>query len=220
MTQEELIAIFRRDTDDLVAPYLSSDASIIQWLAEAEQEAAIRARLIHDVSTAAVCRINVISPTSTYNLHPAIIEMSRAAFTPAGSTTETELYLTDTVEQDRMFPGWRTTIDTPRQAIQTDTQLRLCCIPGNDGVIALEAYRLPLSDPDDSWEPEIAAIHHRHLVLWALYRCYSRPDEELFNQKKSDVALLDFTRVFGLRPETNMRRDSQANRPLFNKAVW
>ena len=220
MTQEELIAIFRRDTDDLATPYLSSDASIIQWLAEAEQEAAIRARLIHDVSTTSVCRINVIAPSSTYNLHQSIIDITRAAFTATGSTTEYVMYLTDTVEQDRRFPDWRTTIDTPHQAIQTDTQLRLCCIPGNDGVIVLEVYRLPLSDPDDSWEPEIAAIHHRHLVLWALYRCYSRPDAELFNPKKSDVALLDFNRVFGLRPEANMRRDSQANRPLFNKAVW
>lgn len=220
MTQEELIAIFRRDTDDLVAPYLSSDEAIIQWLAEAEQEAAIRARLIHDVSTAAICSINVTAPISTYNLHQSIIDITRAAFTPTGSTTENVLYLTDTVEQDRTNPYWRTTIDTPRQAIQTDTQLRLCCIPGNDGVIALEVYRLPLSDTDDSWDPEIAAIHHRHLILWALYRCYSRPDAELFNPKKSDVALSDFTRVFGLRPETNMRRDSQANRPLFNKSVW
>lgn len=220
MTREELIAIFRRDTDDLAAPYLSSDTSIVQWLAEAEQEAVIRARLIHDVSTPAVCRIDVTAPTSTYRLHPAITEITRAAFTPTGSTTETVLYLTDTVEQDRRFPDWRTTVDTPHQAIQTDTQLRLCCIPGNDGVIALEVYRLPTSDPDDSWEPEISAIHHRHLVQWALYRCYSRPDAEVTDQRKADIAISEFTRVFGLRPETNMRRDAQANRPLFNKAVW
>lgn len=220
MTQEELIAIFRRDTDDLAAPYLSSDASIIQWLAEAEHEACIRARLIHDVSTPSVCRINVIAPSSTYNLHPSILDITRAAFTATGSTTSTVLYLTDTIEQDRRFPDWRTTIDTPRQAIQTDTQLRLCCIPGNDGVIALEAYRLPLSDPDDSWEPEIASIHHRHLIQWALYRCYNRPDTDVADQRKADIAISEFTRVFGIRPETNMRRDSQANRPLFNKAVW
>lgn len=220
MTKEELIAIFRRDTDDLAARYLSSDTSIIQWLAEAEHEACIRARLIHDVSTPAVCRINVKAPSPTYKLHPAILDITRAAFTATGSTTEHVLYLTDTVEQDRRFPDWRTTVDTPRQAIQTDTQLRLCCIPGSDGVIALEAYRLPTSDSDASWEPEISAVHHRHLIQWALHCCYSRPDVDVYDQKRAELALSRFTSVFGLRPETNMRRDAQANRPLFNKAVW
>ena len=220
MTQAELIAIFRRDTDDLVAPYLSSDASIIQWLAEAEQEACIRARLIHDVSTTAVCRISVVAPTTTYSLHASIIDITHAAFTPTGSTTETVLYLTDIVEQDRSFQDWRTTTDVPRQAIQTDTTLRLGCIPSTNGVIVLECYRLPLSSPVAPWAAEIGAIHHRHLIQWALHKCYSRPDAEVFNPKKAEVALAEFTRVFGLRPEVNMRRDAQANRPLFNKAVW
>lgn len=220
MTQEELIARVRSDSDDLVVPYLSPDELIIQWLAEAEQEAAIRSRLIYDSTTADVCSIAVTAGQPTYALHPAIIDVARAAFTPSGSSTEIDLYLTDHVEQDRLHAGWRTQVDVPRQAIQMDTTLRLGCVPSTDGVIALECYRLPVSLDDDSWQPEISAIHHRHLAQWALHRCYSRPDAEIFNPKKADAALAEFTRVFGLRPEAGMRRDSQANRPIFNKAIW
>lgn len=220
MTQEELIALVRSDTVDLVQPYLSSDELIVQWLAEAEQEAVLRANLIHDVSTPEVCTIAITAGVPIYSMHPAIIEITRAAFTPAGSTTEQALYLTDTVEQDRNYQSWRTTTDIPRQMIQQDTTVRLGCLPSTDGTLALECYRLPVSVPDDSWQPEIAAIHHRHLVQWALHRCYSRPDVDVYDPKRSEIALARFTSVFGLRPQATMRRDSQANKPLFNKAVW
>lgn len=221
MTQEELIALVRSDTDDLAQPYLSSDALIVQWLAEAEQEAVLRANLIQDVSTPEVCTIAVTAGQSVYPLHPAIIEITRAAFTQAGSdATEYVMYPTDTVEQDRLYQSWRTTTDIPKQFIQMDTTIRLGCIPSTDGTIALECYRLPVSMSDDSWQPEIAAIHHRHLVQWALHRCYSRPDVDVYDPKRAELAISRFTSVFGLRPQANMRRDAQANRPNFNKAIW
>lgn len=221
MTKDELIALIRLDTDDLVEHYLSSDAAIIQWLAEAEQEACIRSRLIYDATTPAVCSIAVTAGVSVYPLHPAIIEIARIAFTPTGGAEEVVLYLTDMVEQDRTRPAWRTTVDVPRQSIQLDTSLRLGCIPSTNGTLALECYRLPTEGySEDFWEAEIAAIHHRHLAQWALYRCYSRPDAEVMNPKKAEIALAEFTRVFGLRPDAGLRRESQANRPQFNKAVW
>lgn len=37
---------------------------------------------------------------------------------------------------------------------------------------------------------------------------------------KADKALAEFTRVFGLRPDADYRRFTQANRPNCNKAVW
>lgn len=222
MTLAELIAQFRVDSDDLAAGQLSSDANITAWLNEAEDEAAIRAQLIHDVSTVAVCSIAVTAPTSVYTLHSAILDITRAVFTPTGSTTEYELYLTDRIEQDRTHPGWRTLVDIPHEAIQLDTTLQLGCIPSTSGTITLEAHRLPLLPIEDraSESPEIGRVHHRHLVQWALHRCYSRPDTEVFNPNKAATALAEFERVFGLRPGPSYRRDSQANRPQHNKAVW
>lgn len=222
MTLEELIAQFRTDSDDKELPYLSSDADVTQWLNEATEEACIRAKLIRDVSTAAVCSIAVTAPTRVYTLHTAVIDITRAAFTPTGSSTEYVLDITDQIEQDRNFSDWRTRVDVPRQIIQDDTTIQLGCIPSTNGVLAIECYRLPLLNIEDRTDesPEIGRIHHRHLVYWALHRCFQRPDAEVYDQGRSDRGLMEFTKVFGLRPDANYRRDFQANRPLFNKAVW
>lgn len=222
MTLAELIAQFRVDADDTAAGPLSSDANITSWLNEAEQEAAIRARLIHDTSTVAVCSIAVVAGTASYPLHAAITEITRAVFVPTGSTREYEIYLTDRVEQDRSHSGWRTRTDIPREAIQTDTTLTLGCIPSTDGVISMEVYRLPLVNIEDSTSesPSIGAIHHRHLVQWALHRCYSRPDADQHDPGRAAIAEKEFTRVFGIRPSADYRRSSQANRPHSNKAIW
>ncbi len=222
MELAELIAQVRVDSDDLQAPYFSSDANITSWLNEAEQEACIRSRLIHDVATPAVCSIAVTAGTSVYTLHSSIIDITRAGFTATGSTTEQELFLTDITELDRIYPGWRQESDLPRYAIQSDTTLRLACTPSTNGVIALECHRLPLKNIEDQTteSPEIGRIHHRHLVQWALHRAYSRPDAEIFNPNKAATALAEFTRVFGLRPDADYRRATQANRPHRNLAIW
>lgn len=222
MTLEELEAQFRVDANDTVAPYLASTEAVTAWLNEAEQEATIRARLIHDVTTPAVCSIAVVAGTSVYPLHSGILEITRAVFVPTGSTTEYDLYLTDRVEQDRAHPGWRKRTETPRQAIQTDTTLQLGCVPSTGGVITLEAYRLPIKNIEDqsSESPEIGRVHHRHLVQWALHRCYSRPDADIHDPGRADKALFEFLKVFGLRPDADYRKATQANRPQGNKACW
>jgi len=222
MTLTELIAQFRTDSDDAVAPYLASDANVTAWLNEAEHEAAIRARLISDVSTPAVCSVAITAPTTVYALHASVLDITRAAFTPTGSTTEYEVFIVDRVDQDRNRPGWRTTTDIPQQAIQTDTQLQLGCIPSSDGVLALEVNRLPLVNIEDSSSeaPEIGAVHHRHLVQWAIHKHFARPDADVHDTGRSDKALAEFTRVFGIRPDADYRRATQANRQPHNKAFW
>lgn len=222
MTLAELIAQFRQDTFDLEQPYLSSDSNVTAWLNEAENEACIRARLIYDETTSAVCSISATASVAVYPLHDSIIDVTRATFTPTGSSTEYLLYLTDRVEMDRCYSDWRTRVDSPRQAMQDDTKLRLGCLPSTAGVIALECYRLPLVNIEDTATdtPEIGRIHHRHLIQWALHRCYSRPDAELFDPNKSAIALAEFTRVFGLRPDADYRRATQSNRPNRNVAIW
>lgn len=217
-----LIAQVRVDSDDLEAPYFSSDANITAWLNESEAEACIRSLLIHDTSTPAVCTIAVTAGVSVYPLHPAIIEVTRAGFTPTGTDTEQVLYLTDITELDRIYPSWRKYTELPKYAIQNDTTIQLACKPSTDGTLALECHRLPLLNIEDQTteSPEIGRIHHRHLVQWALHRAYSRPDAEIFNPNKSASSLAEFTRVFGLRPDADYRKAAQANRPHVNKSVW
>lgn len=220
MTLAELISQFRTDSDDVEAGGLSSDADITIWLNEAVEEAAIRASLIHEADNPAVCEISIDAGTSIYQLHDAVIDITRADFIPTGSTERVNLTLTDRVEQDRKRPNWRTTTDVPHELIQTDTGVRMGCIPSVSGLLVMECNRLPLAPmASDSDTPEIGRVHHRHLVHWALHRCYMRPDAEVHDPGRAAVALGEFERYFGLRPDADLRRSFQANTPMHNKAI-
>jgi hypothetical protein len=61
--------------------------------------------------------------------------------------------------------------------------------------------------------PEIAAVHHRFLVKWALHRGYQKPDAEIFDATKSQRSLTEFEDYFGKRPDAWKRRRQNASRP-------
>ena len=221
MTLAELIAAFRTDADDLVAnPYLWSDAELTRWANEAEQEAALRAKLLFDASTTAVCQIAVLAGTTSYALHAKVHDVEHARTIDSGGTV-TRLTLTDRIELERVRPDWRYETREPRALIRYDGRIELDCIPDANYTLKLEVHRLPLLDMAiDADIPEIAPIHHRHLVKWMLHRAYERPDSETRDPDKSERAEKEFTKVFGRRPDADLRRAQQANRPQFNKAVW
>lgn len=221
MNLESLIAKFRTDADDAVEPYLFSDEAITHWLNEAEEEACIRANLLHESAETTVCEIDVTAGVMAYPVHPAIICITRAAFTPDGGTEEVELYLTDAYELDRTHAGWRKLVGTPTSLIHNDTHIRLGCKPANGGILQLEVQRLPLNPMvGEADEPEIAAIHHRHLVQWALFKGFSVPDSETHDPDRAQRAQSEFTRMFGLRPDADTRRGHQANVPHHTIASW
>lgn len=220
MTLEQLIAQFRTDTDDLQAGSLSLAEDITIWLNEAEEEAAARANLLHESVDTAVCEIAVTAGTTVYDLHASLLAITYASFLESGSTDPVDVTLSDVIELDRIYPAWRRTTETPRFAIQLDKKLRLGCIPQADGTLTIEGYRLPLNPMAlDSDTPEIGRVHHRHLVHWALHRCYSRPDAEVHDPNRAQIALDAFTQYFGIRPDADMRRSFSQNRPMFNKAI-
>ncbi|NDZ11489.1 hypothetical protein C7T35_01415 [Variovorax sp. WS11] len=221
MDLEALIGSFRVDADDLEKPQLFADEDLARWFNEAEEEAAIRKRLLFDETTPEVCQIAVQEGVSGYPLHPALFEITAAFLHNAESTCATRLMPTDRVEMDRIRPDWRTDRCTPEFFIQEDTRLYLPCIVRADYTLKLEGYRLPLEQmEDDADTPEIGRPHHRFLVHWVLHRAYSKPDSEIFNPDKAQKALSAFEQYFGLRPDADLRKDEQANRPHRNKAYW
>lgn len=222
MTLAELIAQFRTDADDTVAPFFWSDESIAGWLNEAQEEACIRAKLIFDGSTPAVCAIAVVAGTSVYPLHPAVLDISYA--TLIDQTEVVELGRTDRIEQSRLNPHWRVDVCRPTALIQYDTTIELNAKPPVAYALRLEVNRLPLEAMKvaglTTEKPEIAAVHHRHLVLWALHRAFSKPDAETIDPTRAATAAAAFEAVFGRRPDANLRKSEQANLPHVNKAFW
>ena len=220
MTLDELIAQFRSDTDDLKPDYLSSDALVTQWLDEAQEEAAIRKSLLHESVNPAICQIAVLAGVRTYPLHPSVTLVDYAQFVATGSTRIVELTATDRLTLDKTRPGWRAETDEPCQYIQNDATIEFNCLPREAGLLTIEALRAPLLSLADSDAPEIGRAHHRHLVQWALHRCYSRPDAEVHDPKRAALALAEFTRYFGIRPDADLLRTHAANLPSHNRAYW
>lgn len=221
MTLAELIMQFRSEADDSVRPYLFSETEVSNWINEAENEASVRARLIYEDSNTSVCQIAATAGSASYELHDSVTEIAAAWFIPTGETQRKPLTLVDRIELDRLHPGWRESIETPAFLIHDDTRVRLGCIPDVDGFIHLECYRLPISVMDeDNDAPEIHRAHHHHLVNWALYRAFSRPNTETHDAERGGKALASFTAIFGLRPDADMRRSTWVNQPQHNKAAW
>lgn len=219
MTLAQLIAQFRSDVDDAVATYLFSDADIIIWLNEAEEEAALRARLIFDATTTAVCSITVTAGTNTYALSELVFVIERASFLATGETEPVKLYLRDRFSLDRTRPDWRTVEMEPEELIVDDKKVQLACLPASGGVLSLQVYRAPLTAMDDNSDtPEIGRAHHRHLVEWAKFRAFSRPDTEVFDAKRAETAEKAFTRQFGERPDADRRRATYVDQPHHTKA--
>lgn len=223
MTLEDLIFRFRIDATDTVPnPYLFADEWITEWLNEAEQEAAIRGRLIYEESNTAVCQIAVTAGTNTYPLHASLYEIVAPRFQVTGETRSEPLYLTTREELTRTRPDWRNDADDrPRFIIQDDSSITLWPRPNQAGTVRLEGYRLPIAAmANDSDKPEINAAHHRHLVHWALHRAFSRPDAETFDPQRSKTAEDAFTRYFGIRPDSDLRRATRSDEAQTTKVFW
>ncbi|ADU99438.1 DUF6682 family protein [Alicycliphilus denitrificans] len=209
MNLEQLVERFRIDADDLVEPYLWQPEWVVGWLNEAQDEAAVRARLLLDDYTPGLCEIAVEEGRGSYPLHSKTYEIAHLQFESTGRPCELDMVSREKL--DRIEPRWRQlAADAPRWAIQTDTRLRLVPAPREAGLLRLEAYRLPMRAlAQDRDKPEIHEAHHLHLVQWALYRAFSKPDTEVIDPTRAAQALDNFERYFGLRPDADLRRSTR-----------
>lgn len=216
MTRDELIAEFRVQTQDRVGPdYLFETPWVSAWLAEAESEACLRGRLLHEAGNPELCELSVGPGDNVLTLHPALYELTHLAFKLTGATRREPLRLVSTEWLDGHVSDWRDLIGTPLYAVQGDTTLRLVPSPDAAGAVLLEGYRLPLSTTGAF---EIHAAHHRHLLEWALFRAYSLPDAELYDPAKAAQAEQAFTDYFGARPDSDLRRITREDTEHHNKA--
>lgn len=216
MNLEGLRAQFRSEADDNSTPPLFPDADVNDWFNQAQEEAAIRADLLLEVDTDAICQIAVTAGTAGYDLHAKITRVRYASFQITGDAQPCEVDLIDRTKLDKRFPNWRNdTCGAPRFLMIEQGKARLAPAPTSDGTLRLEAYRLPLATmAADSDEPEIREQHHRYLVDWALFRGYSRPDTETQDLARANAAQERFETHFGPRPDADMKQAGEL--PPFN----
>ena len=209
---------FRVSTQDTVQPYLFAHEDVLRWLMEAEDEAAVRGRLLHAADDDAVCVIPVVAGVSVYPLHPALIELDHIGWFAEGAVVREPMRLNSQEALDSIMPDWRDKAGQPRYLIQGDTSVRLVPTPVANGMVKLEGYRLPVKA--DRTKPEIHQAHHPYLVYWALKRAYSVPDSETMDLGRAVDAERLFTSYFGLRPDSDLRRITREDVDHHNQVVW
>ena len=214
----QLIARFRSTAADTQEPYLFADPDIADWLDEAQNEACIRGRLLHESANPDVCQITLQGGESGYPLHPAIYEIDHLAYRAAGASRRAPVRLVSQVWLDDHLPDWRDREGDPEYAIQGDTALRLVPAPITTGLLLLEGYRLPLEPISVLDRPEIHQAHHFNLVDWALYRGYSRPDSDVMDLERAALHERAFSAYFGDRTDSDLRRITREDGIHHNQA--
>lgn len=240
MKTSELIAQYRWESGDDVAPYLNSDTDIVRLFNEATDQACSRKPLILDSTTASVCELSVVADTATYALHEKVVKVNKAYLVDENDA-HIDLDILDRFELDRIKPTWREdAADEPKYIIVDEKSITLVPTPAATYTGKLEVQRLPL-DEEDHYErltvpvaadpeatppveasdpsPVIAAGHHDHLVHWVLARVYRKDDADQYAPGKADAHEAMFNRYFGLPPTSDRLRSGMTNRPHRNK-VW
>lgn len=234
MNLADLITVFRARTFDTEAPYLWSDDELGEYATDAENEAAERAKLIKDSTTAEICQVAVTAGNAVYYLDQRVITVERAKLTlgnyplDLSSTAQMDNGTRPVVNQWRSTPtynnwlgtDWQKATGTPVRLLLDDEQSRwkatLYPIPVVNDTLNLTLYRLPLGplSTDQGNVPEIPYRLHIRLVDWMMARAYRKQDAETRDEAKADRYEAAFAQTFGERIDANARRKQEARAPV------
>lgn len=197
MTLDELIKTARTMADDSASGELWGEDEWILWAAEAQREAARRARLLID-STSTLTELQLGAGEATVELDPRILFIRRVRMVGRSRF----LSRVSHHDLDCHSPDWEDERGEPRGYVpDMDTgAFRPYPVPEEEMQVRLTVVRLPLKDPRALADKlEIAPHLHLSLASWMLYRAYSKPDAETQNLKKAGEHLAEFEREFGAK---------------------
>lgn len=194
MNFSEIENSVRITTDDNTAgDKLWSQAEILEYAQDAENEACERAGLLLDNSSA-FTDIAVNTSTALYTLSNTIVEV-RSAIMALGTKE-----LTRTTEKvlDLSFASWRSTTGTPRSYFVSATnEIRTYPQAIVADTINMTVTRFPTTPMTTGGSPEIQARDHPGLLEWVLYRMYMKNDSETLNVDKALDHKANFVEIFG-----------------------
>lgn len=182
--------------DDKVASYLISDSELNLRLEEAIKEACIRANLIIDSTTPAICNISVLTGTNQYLIDSRILDIVRIEL-PSVTGTLGKLGYKALDDDDS---GWKTRNGPPSAyAMDLDNRsLTFSHVPIVDETAVLTVSRLPIQSIQlDTDSPEIQSRWHYPLVYWMASLSYRTHDSDLFDPNAAQGFAIEFERVFG-----------------------
>lgn len=216
MTLADLIDIFRERAEDTAQPYLWSDDTLLRFASEAQRQACIRAHLLRDSTTTAICELDVAADATDVGLSPLVLDVLKARLDgiaqPLGITSADQMDADDDQWEARS-PAQPTHLVLERNG--AGLAGRLWPTPIADVTLRLRVIRLPLlaafTDGDET--PEIPTQLHEQLVDWMLHLAYLKKDAETFDPDAAATAAARFTASFGELPDANVRRKQADRRP-------
>lgn len=191
----ELRQAFRKETQDLQAPYAWSDEEIDRHLNEAEDDAARRSGLLVD-STSVAAEYDIAAGDEAIELHPSVIYIRRVR--PIGGTPWVPRVVRS---MDEEIPGWEDTAASETRVFIPDWEsgkLRLWPPSARALTVKATVVRTPLRPmASDLDTPELPLRTHYSLVYGAMQRAYLKKDTDFFDPKASERAGAAFTAEFG-----------------------
>lgn len=180
MIARELLALFRTEVSDLVAPYLWSDVQVVGYLDDAQKQFC---RLTEGIEDGRSFKISVTVGKEWYTLSPQILKLRKVVI--AGTGRELKVINVERMIAEGMFFDGHI---GPIAALVTGIEkhsARAWPVPSVETLLHLSTFRLPetVKAGDDM---EIDEQHHRHLLMWAKHLAYDVQDSETYDRRKAD----------------------------------
>lgn len=201
-----LVAAFRTDVFDQVAPYLWSDADIYRYASEAQRMFCRLTEGIEDARSA-LTQIAVVPNTEWYTLSPLVLKVRFVTRNDTGRAVQCTA--AEKAAQEGVFFDGRTGV---LRALVTGLEkhaVRAYPMPTETVTLTAAVFRLPLAAITAAVAPEIDEQHHEALLKWMRHQAYAKPDSEVYDLKKSEDAKADFERYCAkAKAEQNRARHS------------
>lgn len=185
MNSTGLLQLFRLDMDDLESPYLWSDMEIFSYMTDAQEQLCRKTEGIADATTPDICRIDISTEIGQwYPKSDRILKVRGAVRADTGRAISV-------VNPEHMGElGMRLTGQPGNLSALvdglTDGMFMAYPSPSVNNIVWLSVFRLPLYEITDVDQPlEVAAHHHRALLLWMRHLAYDKQDADTYNAKLS-----------------------------------
>jgi len=219
MELTELEQAFRDLTSDLVEPYLWSSDLVASYADQAEQEACSRRPLLTTSTDSTLCNITIVSGTSNYSRHQAILQVYSARLTIG--TDIYNLFITNENEINFIDPDWfLLEAGTPEYLILTDTGFKLVPTPNANGTLNLSISHIPIYRISETGELSISEAHQYNLLYWMLHLAYSKMDADTFNADLSALNAMKFANHFGDPRDANIVKSVRTVRDTRAQGGW
>jgi len=184
-TAGDLVALFRAEVSDQVAPYLWPDPEAYAFASDAQVRFCEKTNGIAD-ATSTACELETVAGDAEYlELHPSIKKVRAATRGDTGRPIEI-VNFEDTLARSMFFDGR----SGPVRALVIGEQGNLARpwpVPSEAITIKLMVFRLPLNTLTKAADKlEVAAEHRQGLLHWMKFRAYAKQDAETYDQQAAD----------------------------------